>query len=118
MTGGCLNQVAAKAGLTVRSKKLERKRKCEREIERIRKDILNMGGECKTKRDLRNLLAKNNSVCKKMQCLKTQLLYHKKVIKTQVTDKTLYQFSRKGNCFNVSTLRKNLITVIQQATES
>ena len=65
------------------------------------------------KRDVKRLLKKQNTLAKKLAVLKTQLMYHKKVLKTKVHDTKLLALSVEGKSCSVSVLHKNLVTIVQ-----
>ena len=94
------------------------KQKAEQEIERIKREVLSMGGVCKTKIGVKKLLARQSSNSKKVKCLKTQILYHKKVINTKVSDKKLFAFSPEGKKCSITVLKRKLIAVIDSTSES
>jgi hypothetical protein len=61
---------------------------------------------------------KQNTLAKKLAVLKTQLMYHKKVLKTKVHDKKLLAFSVERKSYSVSVMHKNLVTIVQSISES
>ena len=66
-----------------------------------------MGGVCKNIRDVKRLLTKQNTLAKKLAVLNTQLMYHKKVLKTKVHVKKLFAFSVQGKLCSVFVLHKH-----------
>ena len=77
------------------------------EIEKRTKEVFNMGGVSKNIRDVKRLLTKQNTLAKKLAVLNTQLMYHKKVLKTKVHVKKLFAFSVQGKSCSVSVLHKH-----------
>ena len=103
--------------LALRQKKREKERKTALEKEKLIREIEQMGGLCINKKELRNLISKQNTNMKKLYVLKKQLMYHKKVLNTKVNDRTLYSLSYKGKACNVATLQRNLLDVVKNVLE-